>query len=165
MIAYESEVNGGESHIALVRGDVGQGNEPVLVRVHSHCLAGDIFGTTLCDCHSIVQRSLKAIADTGRGALIYLHNTSRGFDIDRSITPNRIIFHREARAREGHDERHQRTLRQVGLGGQILADLGIHKVRLLSNTPTHVPALQGFDVEIIEQIPIPESEISELKRI
>jgi len=164
MIAYESEVNGGESHIALVRGDVSRGEEPVLVRVHSHCLAGDVFGTTLCDCHRIVQRSLKAIADAGRGALIYLHNTSRGFDIDRSINSHRIVLHREARAREGHDERHQRTLRQVGLGGQILADLGIHKVRLLSNTPTHVPALQGFDVEIIEQIPIPESE-QELKRV
>ncbi|HMD22225.1 MAG TPA: 3,4-dihydroxy-2-butanone-4-phosphate synthase [Alloacidobacterium sp.] len=164
MIAYESEVNGGESHVALVRGDVSKGEEPVLVRVHSHCLAGDIFGTTLCDCHSIMQRSLKAIADEGRGALIYLHNTSRGFDIDRTLTPHRIILHREARAREHHDDRHQRTLRQVGLGGQILADLGIHKVRLLSNTPTHVPALQGFDVEIAEQIPIPESETAELNR-
>ena len=164
MIAYESEVNGGESHVALVRGDVSKGEEPVLVRVHSHCLAGDIFGTTLCDCHSIMQRSLKAIADEGRGALIYLHNTSRGFDIDRTLTPHRVILHREARAREHHDDRHQRTLRQVGLGGQILADLGIHKVRLLSNTPTHVPALQGFDVEIAEQIPIPESETAELNR-
>jgi 3,4-dihydroxy 2-butanone 4-phosphate synthase / GTP cyclohydrolase II len=167
MIAYESEVNGGESHVALVKGDVrngaGEGDEPVLVRVHSHCLAGDVFGTTLCDCQSIVQRSLKAIADAGRGALIYLHNTSRGFDIDRSITPHRIILHREARAREGHDDRHQRTLRQVGLGGQILADLGIHKVRLLSNTPTHVPALQGFEVEIVEQIAIPESEGAAVK--
>jgi 3,4-dihydroxy 2-butanone 4-phosphate synthase / GTP cyclohydrolase II len=165
MIAYESEVNGGESHVALVKGDVSKGEEPVLVRVHSHCLAGDIFGTTLCDCHSIMQRSLKAIAETGRGALIYLHNTSRGFDIDRTVAPHRIILHREARAREGHhDDRHQRTLRQVGLGGQILADLGIHKVRLLSNTPTHVPALQGFDVEITEQIPIPENETVELNR-
>lgn len=165
LIAYESEVNGGESHVALVKGDVSLGDDPVLVRVHSHCLAGDIFGATLCDCHSIMQRSLKAIAEKGRGALIYLHNTSRGFDIDRAVTPHRIILHREARAREGHhDDRHQRTLRQVGLGGQILADLGIHKVRLLSNTPTHVPALQGFDVEIVEQIPIPESETAELNR-
>jgi len=158
MIAYESEVNGDESHLALVRGDVDKGNAPVLVRVHSHCLAGDVFGAALCDCHNIVQRSLKAIADAGRGALIYLHNTSRGFDIDRSVTPHRIIMHREARQREAHDERHQRILRQVGLGGQILADLGIHKVRLLSNTPTHVPALQGFDVEIVEQVPIPDIE-------
>jgi 3,4-dihydroxy 2-butanone 4-phosphate synthase/GTP cyclohydrolase II len=159
MIAYESEVNGGESHIALVMGDVHQEangqNEPVLVRVHSHCLAGDVFGTTLCDCHRTMQASLQAIAEAGRGALIYLHNASRGFDVDRTVEPYRILFHREARARERHEDRHQRILREVGLGGQILADLGIHRVRLLSNTPTHVPALQGFSVEIVEQVPIP----------
>jgi 3,4-dihydroxy 2-butanone 4-phosphate synthase / GTP cyclohydrolase II len=165
VIAYESEVGGGESHLALVRGDLGQtpgadaGDEPVLVRVHSHCLGGDVFGTSLCDCHSIVQQSLKMIADAGRGALIYLHNTSRGFDIDRAADPARILFHGEQRMRESHpeltSEGHQRILRQVGLGGQILADLGIRKIRLLSNTPTHVPALQGFNVEIVEQLPVP----------
>jgi 3,4-dihydroxy 2-butanone 4-phosphate synthase / GTP cyclohydrolase II len=151
-IAYESEVNGGESHLALVKGDVDKGTEPVLVRVHSHCLAGDIFSSATCDCHHLVQQSLKQIAEAGRGALIYLHNTSRGFDIDRTIQPHRILFHREARPHE--DDKQQRILRQVGLGGQILADLGIRKIRLLSNTPTHVPALQGFNVEIIEQVPI-----------
>jgi 3,4-dihydroxy 2-butanone 4-phosphate synthase/GTP cyclohydrolase II len=152
VIAYESEVNGGESHLALVKGDVNAGDEPVLVRVHSHCLAGDVFSGSICDCHRLVQQSLRQIAEAGRGALVYLHNTSRGFDIDRTVEPHRIIFHREARLPE--DDRHQRILRQVGLGGQILADLGIHKIRLLSNTPTHVPALQGFNVEIVEQVPI-----------
>ncbi|MGB7137209.1 MAG: 3,4-dihydroxy-2-butanone-4-phosphate synthase [Acidobacteriaceae bacterium] len=159
MIAYESEVHGGESHIALVRGEVSQDavnpGEPVLVRVHSHCLAGDVFGATLCDCQRILQQSLKMIAEAGRGALIYLHNASRGFEVDRTVEPARIVFHREARARERHEDRHQRILREVGLGGQILADLGIHRIRLLSNTPTHVPALQGFSVEIVEQVPIP----------
>jgi 3,4-dihydroxy 2-butanone 4-phosphate synthase/GTP cyclohydrolase II len=149
MIAYESEVNGGESHLALVRGDVNceQNQEPVLVRVHSHCLAGDVFGTTLCDCHQVVQRSLEMIAQAGRGALIYLHSSSKGFEIDRSLTPNRLFLHREERGGE-----HQKILRQVGLGGQILSDLNIRKIRLLSNTPTHVPALQGFDLEIVDQV-------------
>ena len=159
MIAYESEVHGGESHVALVRGDVSQSgagqDEPVLVRVHSHCLAGDAFGTTLCECQRVLRQSLKMIAEAGRGALVYLHNAGRGFDIDRSETPHRILFHREARAREAHEDRHQRILREVGLGGQILADLGIHRIRLLSNTPTHVPALQGFAVEIVERVAIP----------
>jgi len=174
MIAYESEVHGGESHVALVMGDVA-GPEPILVRVHSHCLAGDVFGTTLCDCQRTMQQSLKAIAGAGRGALIYLHNASRGFEVDRTVTPppqhanigragdpgapGRIVFHREARERERHEDRRQRILREVGLGGQILADLGIHRIRLLSNTPTHVPALQGFAVEIVEQVPIPVSEM------
>lgn len=161
MIAYESEVDGGESHIALVRGDVASSenstemDEPVLVRVHTHCLAGDVFGTPLCDCQQIVRSSLEMIARAGRGALIYLHSSTKGFGVDRSGAEPRLVFHRDLRAREGQDDRQQRTLRQVGLGGQILSELKIHKIRLLTNTPTHVPALQGFNVEIIEQVPIP----------
>jgi 3,4-dihydroxy 2-butanone 4-phosphate synthase / GTP cyclohydrolase II len=74
--------------------------------------------------------------------------------VDKGVAPARIVLHREQRAREGSDDRGQRTLRQVGLGGQILSDLGIHKIRLLTNTPTHVPALQGFGIEIVEQVPV-----------
>ena len=159
MIAYESEVDGGESHVALVYGDV-TGDEPVTVRVHTHCLSGDVFGTTLCDCKAVVENSLKMIAEGGRGALVYLHNGSAGFGIDRSVTPHRVIFHREQRSRERSEERAHRTLRQVGLGGQILSDLGIHKIRLLTNTPTHVPALQGFGIEIVEQVPVSVPAIS-----
>jgi 3,4-dihydroxy 2-butanone 4-phosphate synthase/GTP cyclohydrolase II len=160
MIAYESEVDGGESHLALVKGDVCTGDVPVLVRVHSHCLTGDVFGSTLCDCHSVMRRSLQAIAEAGCGALVYLHNTSKGFEIDRRTEPGRLVFHRTARGahqddHEPHEERSRRTLREVGLGGQILSDLKISKIRLLSNTPTHVPALEGFGLEIVEQIPIP----------
>ena len=164
MIAYESEVDGGESHIALVLGDVscdakadGSASppEPVLVRVHTHCLAGDVFGTPLCDCHQVVRRSLQMISEAGRGALIYLHNSSKGFGVDAHAPTPSLIFHRDLRAREHSEDRQQRTLRQVGLGGQILSDLHIHKIRLLTNTPTHVPALQGFNVEIVEQVPIP----------
>lgn len=164
MIAYESEVDGGESHIALVRGDVADASEPVLVRVHSHCLAGDVFGTPLCDCQQIVRRSLEMIAHAGRGALVYLHNSTKGFGIDSSGPRDTrvegsplpsLIFHHDPRAQEGSKDRQQRTLRQVGLGGQILSDLKVRKIRLLTNTPTHVPALQGFNVEIVEQVPIP----------
>ena len=177
MIAYESEVHGGESHLALVRGDVQQGlgestsdgkDKPVLVRVHSHCLAGEVFGSKLCECARSVERSMQAIAEAGRGALIYLHNGGRGFDIDRTTAlipgmPATIVLHRDGRAdgradgrsAETHEDRHGRILRQVGLGGQILSDLGIRRIRLLSNTRTHVPALQGFGVEIVEQVPIP----------
>ena len=163
MIAYESEVDGGESHVALVYGDVTGGiqhnAEPVLVRVHTHCLSGDVFSTTLCDCRALVENSLRMIAEAGKGALVYLHNGSAGFGVDKTIAPPRVLFHREQRSREGCEERVHRTLRQVGLGGQILSDLGIHKIRLLTNTPTHVPALQGFGIEIVEQVPVPISEV------
>jgi 3,4-dihydroxy 2-butanone 4-phosphate synthase/GTP cyclohydrolase II len=159
MIAYESEIGGDGSHIALVYGDVaqteGRDQAPVLVRVHTHCLAGDVFGTTLCECHDVLQSSLRMIAEAGRGALVYLHNSSKGFGIDPEGPLPRLVFHHDLRTREGHEERKQRTLRQVGLGGQILSDLQIRRIVLLSNTPTHVPALQGFNLEIVEQMPIP----------
>jgi 3,4-dihydroxy 2-butanone 4-phosphate synthase/GTP cyclohydrolase II len=168
MIAYESEVEGGESHVALVYGDVSggdvsggdvsggdvSGGEAVPVRVHTHCLAGDVFSTTMCDCRAVMEESLRMIAEAGRGALVYLHNGSKGFGIDKSVEPHRVVFHRESRSKERSGERNERTLRQVGLGGQILSDLGITKIRLLTNTPTHVPALQGFGIEIVEQVPV-----------
>jgi 3,4-dihydroxy 2-butanone 4-phosphate synthase/GTP cyclohydrolase II len=169
MIAYESEVDGSESHVALVYGDVASRGEgdAVLVRVHTHCLAGDVFGTTLCDCRAVLDGSLRMIAEAGRGALVYLHNGTRGFGIERAGVSaegavRRILLHRDARAKDLCEEgaqRAQRTLRQVGLGGQILSDLGIHRIRLLTNTPTHVPALQGFGIEIVEQVRVPVNPV------
>jgi 3,4-dihydroxy 2-butanone 4-phosphate synthase/GTP cyclohydrolase II len=163
MIAYESEVDGTESHVALVYGgdSGGEADEAMLVRVHTHCLAGDVFGGTLCDCRAVVDGSLRMIAQAGRGALVYLHNGTRGFGIERSGAgggAERILLHRDPRVKDVCEEgaqRAQRTLRQVGLGGQILSDLGIHRIRLLTNTPTHVPALQGFGIEIVEQLRVP----------
>ena len=79
MIAYESEITG-DSHIALVKGDVeNAGSEPVLVRMHAHCLVGDVFGANWCECHNIIEASMQRIAEEGRGALIYLHQTSKGY--------------------------------------------------------------------------------------
>src|SRR6478735_1810431 len=80
VIAYESEVDGGESHLAMVRGNIGKGDEPVLVRMHSHCLIGDVFGAA-CDCRATLEGALDAIAREGRGALIYLHQSARGFAV------------------------------------------------------------------------------------
>ena len=134
--------------------DAASGDEPVLVRVHTHCLSGNVFGSTLCDCRAYVDGALKAIAEAGRGALIYLHHTQRGFGIDRSVTPGRLAFHRDGRTVEGAGDREHRILRQVGLGGQILSDLGIRKITLLTNHKTHVPALQGFGIEIVGQVAI-----------
>ncbi len=222
MIAYESEVNGGESHIALIRGDLcadcpavhagpfpelvsnggvplvtrtwGPGNSessgsapaaaprtpcphPVLVRVHTRCTAGDVFAAD-CHCREILDQSMRMISEAGCGVILYLHNTSRGFEIERTpaaaFNPEgtavpaeareehsgRLILHQELRSREGAQARTGRILRAIGLGGQILSDLGIQRIRLLSNTPMHVPALEGFGLEIVEQVPIPVEECS-----
>jgi 3,4-dihydroxy 2-butanone 4-phosphate synthase/GTP cyclohydrolase II len=197
MIAYESEVNGGESHIALVRGDLcadcpafssgsttpalpealtlvpsedAETHTPceraVLVRVHTRCTAGDLFAAD-CRCRETLDQSMRMIAEEGCGVVLYLHNTSRGFEIDHANAPmdagepgkaDRLVLHQELRAREGSQARSGRILRAIGLGGQILSDLGIRRIRLLSNTPMHIPALEGFGLEIVEQVAIPLGE-------
>ena len=167
MIAYKSQAgmpeseagDGGDSHIALVYGDLNLAptdDTPVLVRVHTHCLSGNVFGSTACDCRATVDASLAAIAAAGRGALVYLHHTQRGFTVDRTSAPATLCIHHTDRTRSAATTRppDQRILRQVGLGGQILSDLNIRKIRLLTNQPTHVPALQGFGIEIVERVPI-----------
>ncbi|HKT25752.1 MAG TPA: 3,4-dihydroxy-2-butanone-4-phosphate synthase [Terriglobales bacterium] len=153
LVAYESEVDGGESHVALLYGDAGEGDQPVLVRVHSHCLVGDVFGTTLCECHSILDRSMKMIAEAGRGAIIYLHQTAKGFNVRQVEEGAALSFAHESRDTKS-PEHQRRTQRQIGLGAQILSDLNLRRIRLLTNHPRRVPALEGFGIEIIEQVPV-----------
>ncbi|HXY52145.1 MAG TPA: 3,4-dihydroxy-2-butanone-4-phosphate synthase [Terriglobales bacterium] len=154
LIAYESEVDGGESHVALIRGELGRGSEPVLVRMHSHCVMGDVFGSTACDCHASIEGSLRAIAEEGRGALIYLHLTSKGFSIDRIAERTVLTFHRD-RTLPTLPESERKTQREIGIGAQILSDLNLQRIRLLTNHPRRVAALEGFGIEIVEHVPIP----------
>ena len=154
LIAYESEVDGGESHVALIRGELGNGSEPVLVRMHSHCVMGDVFGSTACDCHASIEGSLRAIAEEGRGALIYLHLTSKGFSIDRIAERTVLTFHRD-RTLPTLPESERKTQREIGIGAQILSDLNLQRIRLLTNHPRRVAALEGFGIEIVEHVPIP----------
>jgi 3,4-dihydroxy 2-butanone 4-phosphate synthase / GTP cyclohydrolase II len=153
LIAYESEVGGGESHVALVRGDIEQGNEPVLVRMHSHCLMGDVFGSTGCDCRATIEGSMRMIADEGRGALIYLHQTSKGFSVERIGERTALTFHRDKRL-PALPESERKTQREIGIGAQILSDLNLRRIRLLTNHPRKVAALEGFGIEIVEQLPV-----------
>ena len=156
LIAYESEVDGGESHVALIRGELG-GSEPVLVRMHSHCVMGDVFGSRACDCHASIEGSLRAIAEAGRGALIYLHQTSKGFSIDRIGERTVLSFHRD-RTLPTLPESERKTQREIGIGAQILSDLNLQRIRLLTNHPRRVAALEGFGIEIVEHVPIPARE-------
>jgi 3,4-dihydroxy 2-butanone 4-phosphate synthase / GTP cyclohydrolase II len=154
LIAYESEVDGGESHMALVRGDIETSNQPVLVRMHAHCLMGDVFGATTCDCRATVEGSLRAIAHEGRGALIYLHQTSKGFSVERIADRTMLSFHRDRRL-PSLPESERKTQREIGIGAQILSDLNLTRIRLLTNHPRRVAALEGFGIEIVEQVPVP----------
>jgi 3,4-dihydroxy 2-butanone 4-phosphate synthase / GTP cyclohydrolase II len=160
MIAYASEADH-EIHVALVRGDVSQGDEandkngPPLVRVHSHCLTGDVFGSTACDCYQIVDESLAAIDRANRGVFVYLHHTGRGFqisarDAESSELPQ-IQFHNREQIDRDLD-RQRMVQRESGIGAQILIDLGLKRIRVLTNHPRKVVALDGFGVKIVEQV-------------
>ena len=153
LIAYESEVDGGDSHIALIRGDISDPAKPVLVRMHAHCLLGDVFGATGCECNRTLEASLETIAAEDRGALIYLHQTSRGFSAEKIGEQSFLTFHRERRLPTLPDSE-RKIQREIGLGAQILSDLKLKRIRLLTNHPRRVAALEGFDIEIVEQIPV-----------
>jgi 3,4-dihydroxy 2-butanone 4-phosphate synthase / GTP cyclohydrolase II len=154
LIAYESAVDGGESQVALVKGDLEAASEqPVLVRMHSHCLVGDVFGATWCECHQVIDASLRAIAAEGCGALIYLHQSSRGFSVERLADRTLLAFHRDVRL-PTLPESERKTQREIGIGAQILSDLGLRRIRLLTNHPRRVAALEGFGIEIVEQVPV-----------
>ncbi len=152
LIAYESEVDGGGSHMALIRGDISD-SEPVLVRMHAHCLLGDVFGATGCDCHQTLEASLQMIAAEERGALIYLHQTSKGFSAEKIGEQSFLTFHRDRRL-PSLPESERKTHREIGLGAQILSDLNLKRIRLLTNHPRRVAALEGFDIEIVEHVPV-----------
>jgi len=153
LIAYESAVDGGESHVALVRGDLESGAAPVLVRMHAHCVMGDVFGSTACDCHATIAGSMQAISREGRGALIYLHQTSKGFSVERMGERTMLAFHRD-KTLPTLPESERKTQREIGIGAQILSDLNLRRIRLLTNHPRKVAALEGFGIEIVEQVPV-----------
>jgi 3,4-dihydroxy 2-butanone 4-phosphate synthase/GTP cyclohydrolase II len=173
MIVYSSDVDGAQ-HIALVHGSVGNEakdsergsggaaeNAPPLVRVHSHCLTGDVFGSIACDCQETIARSLEAIVAEGRGVFVYLHLAGRGFAIEapsaHDVLP-RVLYHGLLRERGQIDASaaHQQMLqRESGIGAQILSDLGLTSLRVLTNHPRKLVALEGYGLRISEQVPIP----------
>jgi 3,4-dihydroxy 2-butanone 4-phosphate synthase / GTP cyclohydrolase II len=153
LMAYESEVDGGGSHIALIRGDISDPEKPVLVRMHAHCLLGDVFGATGCECNRTLEASLETIAAEDRGAVIYLHQTSRGFSAEKIGDQSFLTFHRE-RSLPTLPDSERKIQREIGLGAQILSDLNLKRIRLLTNHPRRVAALEGFDIEIVEQVPV-----------
>ncbi len=180
MLAYASEVDGGESHVALVMGDVigdvmgdvmgdtagALGNppsalepplepavEPVLVRMHTHCLVGGVFGSSDCDCKQTLESSMRIIAQAGRGAIIYLHQTSPAFSVEHLGERSVLSFHRE-RHLPALPESERRTQRNVGIGAQILSDLNLTRIKLLTNHPRRVAGLEGFGIEIAGHVPL-----------
>jgi 3,4-dihydroxy 2-butanone 4-phosphate synthase / GTP cyclohydrolase II len=158
MIVFASDVDR-EQHVALIRGDLT--GPPPLVRVHSHCLTGDVFGSTACDCYEIVARSLAAIAREDRGVFVYLHQTGRGFAIEQpssaiSTAPAeipRVLYHQRGQL-DGDPARQRMLQHESGIGAQILIDLGLTNIRVLTNHPRKLVALEGYGLTIADQEPI-----------
>ena len=154
MIAYYSDVDR-DQHVALVRGEL-EGPTPPLVRVHSHCLTGDVFGSVTCDCPELVAKSLELIAKENRGVFLYLHHTGRGFTIDTPDTPGalpKIHFH--TRGQLDREVARQRMVQhESGIGAQILIDLGLKDIRVVTNHPKKVVALEGYGIRIADQVPL-----------
>ena len=151
-VSYSSVVDVQE-HIAFVKGDISQ-NDPVLVRVHSECLTGDVFGSKRCDCGYQVQLALEAIEKYGSGVLLYMRQEGRGIGIHNKLKAYALQD-------EGYDTLEANVMlgfapdpRQYGIGAQILEDLGVKKMRLLTNNPTKRVGLEGFGLEVVERIPI-----------
>ncbi|MEO8275466.1 MAG: bifunctional 3,4-dihydroxy-2-butanone-4-phosphate synthase/GTP cyclohydrolase II [Thermoanaerobaculia bacterium] len=158
--AYRSDVTG-EEHLALTLGEPG-GGEPVLVRVHSQCLTGDIFGSTRCDCGLQLELAMSQIQAAGRGVLLYLLQEGRGIGLFNKLQAYEL---QDA----GHDtvEANERLgfrpdQREYGVGAQILRDLGVERMRLMTNNPSKYVALSGYGLEIVErvQLEVPPSDAS-----
>ncbi|MBA27103.1 MAG: bifunctional 3,4-dihydroxy-2-butanone-4-phosphate synthase/GTP cyclohydrolase II [Chloroflexi bacterium] len=151
-VSYNSIVDDYE-HVAFVKGDINP-KDPVLVRVHSECLTGDVFGSTRCDCGDQVPLALEAIGKEGKGILLYMRQEGRGIGIHNKLKAYALQD-------EGYDTVDANTMlgfapdpRQYGVGAQILEDLGVKKMRLLTNNPTKRVGLERFGLEVVDRVPI-----------
>jgi 3,4-dihydroxy 2-butanone 4-phosphate synthase/GTP cyclohydrolase II len=149
---YRSKVDG-QHHLALVRGEVA-GKKNILVRVHSECLTGDVFGSKRCDCGPQLHQAMRQVADEKQGVIVYMRQEGRGIGFAPKIKAYKLQEQGFDTIEANRKLGYPMDLREYGLGAQILCDLGLKTIRLLTNNPKKIVGLEGYGLEIVEQVPI-----------
>jgi len=151
-IVYENDVDE-MKHVALVKGDISP-NDAVLVRVHSECMTGDVFGSMRCDCGDQLHTAMEIINEAGKGVIVYMHQEGRGIGLVNKVKAYELQEHGRDTVEANIELGFKEDLRDYGIGAQILVDLGVKKIRMLTNNPKKVVGIEGYGMTVVERIPI-----------